>query len=144
MDRSHRNEEENSFSVQPKEIETVASDQLQQLDPNRQVFVEIRASMMEADQQDTREFQNQVRLAIPKLQSSVDAALANLKHNKQEAPPVNLHEDSAMDDLEEAERAPAQAARASPDIRLCRRAWPCTIKKKTHSRNIRDFSRNSV
>ncbi|VDO23646.1 unnamed protein product [Haemonchus placei] len=100
--------------MQPKEIETVALDQLQQLDRNRQVFVELRASMMEADQQDTREFQNQMRTAMPRLQSSVDAALANFKRNRQKAPTVNLHEDNATDELEEAERAAVQADRHPP------------------------------
>nr|CDJ90527.1 unnamed protein product [Haemonchus contortus] len=113
MDRTHRNEKGSPLYVQQEEIETVAPDQLQQLDRNRQVLVEIRASMMETDQQDTREFQNQMRTAIAKLQFSLDA-LANLELDKREAPPVNLLEDNAMEDLEEVERAPAQADRASP------------------------------
>ncbi|VDO75684.1 unnamed protein product [Haemonchus placei] len=112
MDRPHRNEEGNPLLVQPEEIETVASDQLQQLDRNRQVLVEIRTSMMETDQQDTREFQNQMRIAMARLQSSLDAALVNLE--RREAPPANSREDNAMEDLEEAERAPGQADRTSP------------------------------
>uniref|UniRef100_W6NDX6 CCHC-type domain-containing protein n=1 Tax=Haemonchus contortus TaxID=6289 RepID=W6NDX6_HAECO len=119
MDRPHRNEGGNPLLVQPEKVETVASDQLQQLDRNRQVLVEIRASMMETDQQDTREFQNQMRTAMAKLQSSLDAALANLEHDRREAP-LDLRQDNAMDDLEEAERAPIQADRASPRDSLLR------------------------
>uniref|UniRef100_A0A7I4Z0N6 EKC/KEOPS complex subunit GON7 n=1 Tax=Haemonchus contortus TaxID=6289 RepID=A0A7I4Z0N6_HAECO len=111
MDCPHRNGEGNPLLVQPEEIETAASDHFQQLDRNRQVLVEIRASMTETDQQDTREFQNQMRTAMARLQSSLDAALANLERS--EAPPANLREDNAMKDLEEAERAPGQADRMS-------------------------------
>ncbi|VDO84703.1 unnamed protein product [Haemonchus placei] len=68
--------------------------------------------MMETDQQDTREFQNQMRTAMAKLQSSLDGALVNLE--RREAPPANPREDNAMEDLEEAERAPGQADRTFP------------------------------
>ncbi|KAK6028100.1 hypothetical protein OSTOST_05861, partial [Ostertagia ostertagi] len=117
MDRPHRNEAGDPLLVRPEVIELVASDQLHQLDRNRQTLVELRAAIMEADRQDTLDFQNHMRATVARLQSSLDAALFAMEQQR-EAPTVGgrVQDDKAMDDPhhEEVEEVAVLQERDSP------------------------------